>query len=143
MANLCGLAPEKSTETPAAERELAGRIIERLVHIIATVSPGAKLGSTAPHAYAHCVIVEAGNAQPRTFANAFLKPVSERPDLFGNTYGALSQHISALDEMYGANTERCLAAIDPVDPLLQACGVDQAHSLAEVATWCAHKVQGE
>ena len=52
-----------------------------MVHLIATVSPGAKLGSTAPHSYAHMMLAEASNAQPRTLANAFLIPVRTSHDL--------------------------------------------------------------
>ena len=47
----------------SADRDLAAQVVENLIHLIATVSPGAKLGSTAPYAYADLMLVEAG-AQP-------------------------------------------------------------------------------
>jgi CRISPR system Cascade subunit CasC len=50
------------------DRPLAAEVTRRMVHLIATISPGAKLGSTAPHAYAHLMLAEAGNTQPRTLA---------------------------------------------------------------------------
>lgn len=84
---------------------LAGDVVERLVHMIATVSPGAKRGATAPYAYSHLVMVEAGRAQPRTFANAFLDPVATRGNVIENAYKSLASHISDLDAMYGTDAQ--------------------------------------
>ena len=44
-----------------ADRELAAKVAEHLTHLIATVSPGAKLGSTAPYACADLMLIEAGS----------------------------------------------------------------------------------
>lgn len=38
-------------------RALAGEVVERLVHTVSTVSPGAKKWSTAPYAYSHLVLI--------------------------------------------------------------------------------------
>src|SRR5690625_6219390 len=35
-----------------ADKSLAAEVVKRLIQLIATVSPGAKLGSTAPYSYA-------------------------------------------------------------------------------------------
>ena len=85
-----------------ADRGLTGRVIEHLLHLIAEVSPGAKLGSTAPYGYAELMLVEAGNRQPRSLANAFLKPVTVRSggDLREATLTALAGHVAAFDGMY-------------------------------------------
>jgi len=56
----------------------AERLACNLVRTMATVSPGAKRGSTAPYAYAELVLLERGTAQPRTLANAFLQPLRVR-----------------------------------------------------------------
>ena len=56
------------------DAEMAGAVAERLVHLIATVSPGAKLGPTAPYGYASWLLVEAGDQQPRSLAEAFREP---------------------------------------------------------------------
>ncbi len=58
-----------------AEADKAERLASQLVRAMATVSPGAKRGSTAPFAYAEFVLLERGPQQPRTLANAFLQPV--------------------------------------------------------------------
>ena len=62
-----------------ADRELAAKVAEHLTHLIATVSPGAKLGSTAPYACADLMLIEAGSRQPRSLANAYRAPA--RPQL--------------------------------------------------------------
>jgi CRISPR system Cascade subunit CasC len=83
---------------------LAGRVVEHLVHLIATVSPGAKRGSTAPYAYADLVLIETGSRQPRTLANAFRAAV--RPATVPATVEALAAHLSRIDAAYGAREER-------------------------------------
>ena len=53
-------------------------MVHNLLHLIATVTPGAKLGSTAPYACADLMLVEAGSRQPRSLANAFRTPAKAR-----------------------------------------------------------------
>jgi CRISPR system Cascade subunit CasC len=83
----------------------ARRLLELLVHAIAEVTPGAKLGATAPYARADCVVLEVGTSQPRSLANAFLRPVSGTGDVMQSSVGALAQYISAMDSMYGPTAE--------------------------------------
>lgn len=92
------------------DRGLASDVAERLVRIVATVSPGAKKGSTAPYAYSHLVLAESGDAQPRTLQNAFIKPVATKDDVVQAAYRALGDHLSALDAMYG-RTDRAHAGL--------------------------------
>lgn len=129
-------------EWEKADRKLASEVVERFVKLAATVSPGAKLGSTAPHAWSHLVLVEAGSAQPRTLANAFLRPVDLRPDVVDNTYAALGKHAAELDRMYGPAFARRLAAIGPVEGLSDALKVTKAEALSDVAAWAASRVRG-
>lgn len=91
------------------DRDLAARVVEHLVHLIATVSPGAKKGSTAPYAYADLMLIEIGRRQPRSLAGAFRKPVA----LGGHDGGgaeaaqeALAAHLGRLDTAYGAAETR-------------------------------------
>jgi CRISPR system Cascade subunit CasC len=93
------------------DRNLAGDVVQRLVHMIATVSPGAKKGSTAPYAYSHLVLVESGKAQPRTLQNAFVEPVRTSGNVIDTTYRALAQHLSDLDAMYGKSEQRAHAGL--------------------------------
>jgi CRISPR system Cascade subunit CasC len=92
---------------------LAGRVLERLVKLIARTSPGAKKGSTAPYAHAEFVLLETGSDQPRTLANAFRKSVPLQGDVFGNAMHALQTHLSNLDQAYGCHTERQQLSVTP------------------------------
>lgn len=126
------------TENLSGDAVLASAVVERLVHLIATVSPGAKLGSTAPYANASFVMVEKGDAQPRTLANAFLKPVSERPDLLENSFKAINDFVEDDESMYGKLFERSLAARGP-KAALKALG-EGLQPLAEVAKFASSGV---
>ncbi|MNS33371.1 CRISPR system Cascade subunit CasC [compost metagenome] len=142
VSNLEG-CPRSDWES--ADRALAAQVIQNLIQVVATVSPGAKLGSTAPHAYAHLVMAEMGNAQPRTLANAFLRDVrtsSHAPDLLENAYRSLGQHLSELDGMYGRRLERRLSGIGPVEVIAHAAGIEKTLPLTELAAWVAQEVQG-
>lgn len=127
-----------------ADRALAGEVVERLVHLVAKVSPGAKLGSTAPHSYASLVLVEAGDAQPRTLANAFLEPVgtsAKKPDLLGASYEALARHVGELDEAYGVDGARRYMAVGAREALAARLGAPEA--LAKVAGWAKDVARGQ
>jgi CRISPR system Cascade subunit CasC len=56
---------------------LARDAVEALIRAAATVAPRGKQASFASRAYASFVLAEAGSAQPRSLAAAFLKPVGE------------------------------------------------------------------
>jgi len=130
------------TEWENADRNLAASVVERLIHIIATVSPGAKLGSTAPYAHSELVLVEVGASQPRTLANAFRNPVERKADLLTNTYKQLARHLEELDVMYDSKEDRRLSAVGPVELLTGGVGVDKTVPLAEAAAWAASQVRG-
>ena len=72
VSNLTGVP---SRDWLSADRSMAAEVAARLLGLIATVSPGAKLGSTAPYGYAATLLVEAGDCQPRSLAEAFREPV--------------------------------------------------------------------
>lgn len=95
---------------------MAGQVAGRLLQLIARVSPGAKKGSTAPFAHAEWLMVELGDDQPRTLANAFRKAVplrGEGNDVFANTMQALQTHLQQLDAAYGQQTRRAQMSVTP------------------------------
>lgn len=115
IANLEGEKAEGWATLPAEKRELAGRVIQSLLHLIATVSPGAKRGSTAPFEWAKFLLVEAGDWQPRSLAGAFQNALSLRePSIRQAAVGKLSLEISKLDDAYGAPLARRFLALDEV-----------------------------
>lgn len=94
-----------------ADRALAGDVVDRLVHMVCTVSPGAKKGSTAPYSYSHLVLLESGNRQPRTLQNAFIEPVRANGNLVQNSYAALRGYLAELDATYGKGEQRAHAGL--------------------------------
>ena len=99
----------------ASDREIAAKVAEHLIHLVAQVSPGAKKGSTAPYAWAEFMLIETGNLQPRTLANAFRDPVRLRDGgtpLLQTTVSRLATHLGALDEAYGTDADRSQLAVD-------------------------------
>jgi len=137
VSNLEGCPREEWTD---ADRTLAANVVERFVKLMATVSPGAKLGSTAPYSYAQCMIGEAGTAQPRTLANAFQSAVS-RNDVLHSSMKALADHIHGMNGMYGAPNDVRLAAMGEIDPLADALDVETTVSVPDIAEWSAATVQ--
>jgi CRISPR system Cascade subunit CasC len=114
--------------------ELAGEVVKRLVHTIATVTPGAKKGSTAPYAYSHLVLVESGKAQPRTLQNAFVEAVGAGGNIIENSYRAMSTHLAELDGMYGKNEERAHAGLRTANQF------ENAMTLPQLAVWAQERV---
>lgn len=116
------------------DRALAARVTEHLLHLIATVSPGAKKGGTAPYAYAELMLVELGARQPRSLAGAFRRPV--RLDHDGGldaALAALEGHLAAFDSNYGAHEDRAVLCL--ADAELPAAG--RRCGLDELAGWAA------
>ena len=109
------------------DRALAGRVLHNLIYLIAEVSPGAKLGSTAPYSRASLMLLEAGDRQPRSLAEAFRTPCA--PDT-GAAIAALSVHLRALDEAYATGEERRFMALTNHD----LPGAERV-SLADLAAW--------
>jgi len=89
----------------------AEQLGRNLVQAMATVSPGAKKGSTAPYAYAELVLLERGAAQPRTLANAFLEPLRVNgANLMAESARELLGYRSRLASMHGVSDETAVLA---------------------------------
>jgi CRISPR system Cascade subunit CasC len=116
IANLEGEKAKDWATLPAEKRELAGRVVQHLLHLIATVSPGAKRGSTAPFEWAKFLLVEVGDWQPRSLAGAFQNALPlNQPAIREAAVQMLTDEIGKLDEAYGAPLERRFLALDKVD----------------------------
>ena len=127
--------------TPAERRELAGRVVQHLLHLIATVSPGAKRGSTAPFDWAKFMLVEAGDWQPRSLAGAFhdALPLEEKGNpgtIRQRAVTRITQEILAMDEAYGAPLARRFLALDAVE----IAGAERAN-LAKLGQWASEIVR--
>lgn len=114
-------------ENLGGDIELAGAVLHNLVYLIAEVSPGAKLGSTAPYGRASLMLLEAGDRQPRSLAEAYRRPGT--PDAEGAA-AALRAHLTRLDEAYDTAEERHVMSLVDVE-LPRA----QRGSLSTLANW--------
>ena len=139
IANLEGEKAKDWSTLPAEKRELAGRVVQHLLHLIATVSPGAKRGSTAPFEWAKFLLVEVGDWQPRSLAGAFQNALPlNQPVIREAAVQMLTDEIGKLDEAYGAPLDRRFLALDKV-----AVPNAQRLSLNDLATWVqAYITQG-
>lgn len=116
-----------------SDRDLAGRVVHNLVYLIAEVSPGAKLGSTAPYGRAGFILLEAGDRQPRSLAEAYREPADPRLD---DTVKQLADQLTAFDRAYATGEARiCLNLSDT--PLPGAA----SGSLADLAAWAEARVK--
>ena len=115
VANLEGCPMQDWATLPPERRELAARVVENLLHLIATVSPGAKRGSTAPFGWARFMLVEAGDWQPRSLAGAFQNALPlHTPALRQAAVDRLAGEITQLDAAYGAPLARRFLSLDEV-----------------------------
>jgi len=103
VSNLTGCEPKDWKLQDAA---VARRVLTALVTSIAQQSPGAKKGSTAPYAWADLLLLETGQAQPRTLSNAYLEALSwkdAKQDLRVLAADRLGDYLNRQEAMYGTH----------------------------------------
>ena len=110
------------------DTDLAGQVLHNLVYLIAEVSPGAKLGSTAPYGRASLMLLETGDRQPRSLSEAYRKACGPRVVEAAET---LARQLGALDEVYATGEERRYLAVSGEVDIPGA----ERGSLAELAAW--------
>ena len=119
----------------SGDRSLAAEVLRRLVHLIATVSPGAKLGATAPYACAELMLAESGARQPRTLANAFMSPVPKQ-GAKEKASAAISEYLGRYDAMYGTHERRRVATM--IEPIPDHAG--ESVTMGVLAQWVSEQV---
>ena len=82
---------------------LAGQVLHNLIYLIAEVTPGAKLGSTAPYGRAGLMLLEAGDRQPRSLAEAFREPCKPHLPIAA---AALANQLGRFDTTYATDEDR-------------------------------------
>ena len=115
------------------DADLAGEVVDRLVRLIATVSPGAKLGSTAPYGYAAWMLVEAGDCQPRSLAEAFRDPCE--PSVEAAEREACA-HLQKLDAAYGTGEARRVMSLNG-----ESMPLAEPLDLSALAQWAGSAVR--
>lgn len=86
------------------DHELANKALHAFIHALAKVSPTGMQNSHASRAYASYLLAECGDQQPRSLAQAFLKPVkpAEGEDMLEKAVRALETRRDNFDKVYGA-----------------------------------------
>ena len=136
VANLEGVKIEDCFKVGPDQRELAAKVVHHLLHLIATVSPGAKRGSTAPFEWAKLMLVEAGDWQPRSLAGAFQNALDTDGDkIRERAVGQLANELNRLDAAYGAPSERRFLCVDDC----QVPGADRL-PLASLTQWVQDRI---
>ncbi len=90
------------------DEALTVRALEALVNAVTKVSPTGMQNSFASRVYASYVLAEKGMQQPRSLAQAFLKPVKPYADqnLFDESVSALETRYKNFDTVYGACADK-------------------------------------
>lgn len=133
VSNLEGCAEQ---DWLTADHTAARKVVENLIHLAATVSPGAKKGSTAPYATADLVFVEAGGGLPMTLANAFRTPCRDTID---DAQRAMADYLARKDKQLGVTrARRWLASIadGPAMPLTEEVSLPDLAAKAAEAAFC-------
>lgn len=109
VSNLCGCKREGWQDATDGKAD-ARRVLGSLLQSIATVTPGAKLGSTAPYARTDFMLLETGQAQPRALSNAYLQALRPSGNVMQNAVDMIGDYLAKLDGMYGVEGERLAAS---------------------------------
>ncbi|MBK8059178.1 MAG: type I-E CRISPR-associated protein Cas7/Cse4/CasC [Gemmatimonadetes bacterium] len=138
VGNVTGVDPLQ-WDAKSTDRALAAIIIEHLIHLIATVSPGAKKGSTAPYAWAQTMLVELGTRQPRSLASAFEQPVRARTgeSISRKAEDALYDRLGAFDRSYGTGEARACLSLSGSE----RGDVQGPLSIDALASWTANAIR--
>ena len=82
------------------DEALTQKALRALTEAAVKVTPSGKRNSHAHHTYAHYVLAERGDQQPRSLAVAFLKPVNGKKDWLEQAQKALKTTCERMDEVY-------------------------------------------
>lgn len=130
VKNLTGI--ENAEDWTGADRTMAAEVVHNLIYLIAEVSPGAKLGSTAPYGRAELLLVEAGDRQPRSLAGAFRDPA--QPSI-GDATQKLKQHLQDMDDNFKTGEARRALHFSNADLPCAPRG-----ALPDIASWAKQAV---
>ena len=91
-------------ENLGGDKALADKALQAFIHAVTKISPTGMQNSHASRAYASYVLAEKGDQQPRSLAQAYLKPVKpfEGEDILEKAVRAIESRRDNFDKVYGA-----------------------------------------
>lgn len=91
-------------ENLGGDTALMSKALEAFIHAVTKVSPTGMQASHASRAYASYVLAEKGDQQPRSLAQAFLKPIKpyDDEDMHEKAVKAIELRYTNFDKVYGA-----------------------------------------
>lgn len=92
-------------ENLGGDASLTTKTLEALVHAATKVSPTGKQNSFASRAYAAYALAEKGDQQPRSLAQAYLKPVTGG-DMLDRATNEMKKRYENFDKVYGACADK-------------------------------------
>lgn len=104
LENNLGRRAGDGRRADAEARTLARKSLPALVRALAEATPKGKKTGTAPHTPAEYIEVVVRRGLPLSYANAFLKPVSDRggdDSVMGASVKRLTSHRDRLEQAYG------------------------------------------
>lgn len=96
---------EQLEKNLGGDSALTARALTGLLNAVTKVSPTGKQNSFASRAYAGYVLAEKGDQQPRSLAQAFLKPVKGQ-DMMNSAIKELEDRHKKFDDVYGACSDK-------------------------------------
>ncbi len=115
----------------SGDTDLAGRALAALVRAAATASPSGKKNSYANHVRAEYLLLERGDAQPRSLASAFTKPVGSG-DQLAESVEKLKKQRTDFEKAYGK---------DWSDDIELHVGKEASATLDQLATFAAQEME--
>lgn len=88
----------------------------------------------SPYSYAELVLIECGNGQPRTLANAFREPCAAK---LPAAVDAMGKFLTSFDAMYGKNGDRKICAMADIENF----PAENNNSLDALAKWASGQVE--
>lgn len=116
---------ELLNENLNSDKKLTNKAIQSLIKAAATVAPTGKQNSFASRAYAHYILAELGDQQPRSLSLAFVKPINDA-DMLEKSITALEQIRVKLEQAYGKCSDKneimnIISGEGSIDSLLNFC----------------------
>ena len=102
----------ENVEREMTDSELSAEVMKRVIMMTSRLQPRTKEGSLAGKATTHLLLIEVGKAQPQSYLDAFIQPITvdeSHPDMMENAVNRLADYIKDNDEVHPTKNRRAMA----------------------------------